>query len=146
LDMQHRDLRRARAACWNIVPTTTGAAKAIGLVYPKLQGKLAGMAIRVPTMDVSLVDLVVTLNNEASVEEVNAAFKKASEGELKGILAYSEEPLVSSDYIGDPHSCIFDSLTTSVTGKMVKVLGWYDNEAGYSHRLADLTSLVAKKL
>ena len=146
LDMQHRDLRRARAACWNIVPTTTGAAKAIGLVYPKLQGKLDGMAIRVPTMDASLVDLVVTLNKEASVEEVNAAFKKASEGELKGILAYSEEPLVSSDYIGDPHSCIFDSLTTSVTGKMVKVLGWYDNEAGYSHRLADLTSLVAKKL
>ncbi len=146
LDMQHRDLRRARAACWNIVPTTTGAAKAIGLVYPRLQGKLDGMAIRVPTMDVSLVDLVVTTSKKTSVEEVNAAFRRAAEGDLKGILAYSEEPLVSSDYIGDPHSCIFDSLTTSVIGDLVKILGWYDNEAGYSHRLADLTSLVAKKL
>ncbi len=146
LDMQHRDLRRARAACWNIVPTTTGAAKAIGLVYPKMQGKLDGMAIRVPTMDVSIVDLVVTVGRETTVEEVNAAFKKAAEGKLKGIMAYSEEPLVSSDYIGDPHSCIFDSLTTSVIGNLVKVLGWYDNEAGYSNRLADLTALVAKKL
>ncbi|MHA1770365.1 MAG: type I glyceraldehyde-3-phosphate dehydrogenase [Candidatus Thorarchaeota archaeon] len=146
LDMQHRDLRRARAACWNIVPTTTGAAKAIGLVYPKMQGKLDGMAIRVPTMDASLVDLVVTLPREVTVEEVNEAFKKAAEGKLKGILAYSEEPLVSSDYIGDTHSCIFDSLTTAVTGNLVKVLGWYDNEAGYSNRLADLTALVAKRL
>ncbi|MHA1938970.1 MAG: type I glyceraldehyde-3-phosphate dehydrogenase [Candidatus Thorarchaeota archaeon] len=146
LDMPHRDLRRARAAAWNIIPTTTGATKAIGVVYPKAKGKLNGMSVRVPVMDASLVDLNVAVSKEASVDEVNAAFKKASEGSLKGYLAYSDEPLVSSDFIGDPHSCTFDSLATLVAGNMVKVLGWYDNEAGYSQRLADLTSYVAKKL
>ncbi len=146
LDMQHKDIRRARAATWNIIPTTTGAAKAIGLVYPKAAGKLNGMAIRVPTMDVSIVDLVVNLENTASVDEVNDAFKKASEGSLKEYLKYTEIPLVSSDYIGDHHSCIFDSLLTYTQEGMVKVMGWYDNEAGYSHRLADLCAFVASKL
>ncbi len=146
LDMQHRDIRRARAATWNIVPTTTGAAKAIGLVYPKAAGKLNGMAIRVPVMDVSIVDLVVNLEKKASKDEVNGAFKKAAESDLKGYLKYTELPLVSSDYIGDPHSCIFDSLLTYTQSGMVKVMGWYDNEAGYSARLADLAALVAKKL
>ncbi|MHA1933816.1 MAG: type I glyceraldehyde-3-phosphate dehydrogenase [Candidatus Thorarchaeota archaeon] len=146
LDMPHRDLRRARAAAWNIIPTTTGATKAIGVVYPKAKGKLNGMSVRVPVMDASLVDLNVAVSKEASVDDINAAFKEASEGSLKGYLAYSDEPLVSSDFIGDPHSCTFDSLATLVAGNMVKVLGWYDNEAGYSQRLADLTSYVAKKL
>ena len=146
LDMPHKDLRRARAAAWNIIPTTTGATKAIGVVYPKAKGKLNGMSVRVPVMDASLVDLNVAVSKEASVDDVNAAFKKASEGSLKGYLAYSDEPLVSSDFIGDPHSCTFDSLATLVAGNMVKVLRWYDNEAGYSQRLADLTSYVAKKL
>jgi glyceraldehyde 3-phosphate dehydrogenase len=146
LDMPHRDLRRARAAAWNIIPTTTGATKAIGVVYPKAKGKLNGMSVRVPVMDASLVDLNVAVSKAASVDDVNAAFKKASEGSLKGYLAYSDEPLVSSDFIGDPHSCTFDSLATLIAGNMVKVLGWYDNEAGYSQRLADLTSYVAKKL
>ncbi|MCK5238474.1 MAG: type I glyceraldehyde-3-phosphate dehydrogenase [Candidatus Thorarchaeota archaeon] len=146
LDMQHRDIRRARAATWNIVPTTTGATKAIGLVYPNAAGKLNGMAFRVPVMDVSIVDLVVNLEKKASKDEVNGAFKKAAEGDLKGYLKYTELPLVSSDYIGDPHSCIFDSLLTYTQSGMVKVMGWYDNEAGYSARLADLAALVAKKL
>ncbi|MBD3405717.1 MAG: type I glyceraldehyde-3-phosphate dehydrogenase [Candidatus Lokiarchaeota archaeon] len=146
LDLQHGDLRRARAAPWNIIPTTTGAAKAIGLVYPKMVGKLDGMAIRVPVMDVSVVDLIANLEKKPDVDEINAAFKKTAEGEMKGILQYSDEPLVSSDYIGNPHSCIFDSLVTMVNEDMVKVLGWYDNEAGYSYRLADLTALVAEKL
>ncbi len=147
LDMQHKDIRRARAATWNIIPTTTGAAKAIGLVYPKAEGKLNGMAIRVPTMDVSIVDLAITMEKAASKDDINAAFKKAaSEAPLKGYLKYTEEPLVSSDYIGDTHSCIFDSLLTDTQGKMAKVFGWYDNEMGYSSRLADLTEIVAKKL
>ncbi|TXT54216.1 MAG: glyceraldehyde-3-phosphate dehydrogenase A [Candidatus Thorarchaeota archaeon] len=146
LDLQHGDLRRARAACWNIIPTTTGAAKAIGLVYPAMIGKLDGMAIRVPVMDVSVVDLVANLERKASVDEINEAFKKAADGEMKGYLQYADEPLVSSDYIGNPHSCIYDSLVTNIQDDMVKVLGWYDNEAGYSYRLADLTALVAKKL
>ncbi|MCK5152054.1 MAG: type I glyceraldehyde-3-phosphate dehydrogenase [Candidatus Thorarchaeota archaeon] len=146
LDMQHRDIRRARAATWNIVPTTTGATKAIGLVYPNAAGKLNGMAFRVPVMDASIVDLVVNLEKKASKDEVNGAFKKAAEGDLKGYLKYTELPLVSSDYIGDPHSCIFDSLLTYTQSGMVKVMGWYDNEAGYSARLADLAALVAKKL
>ncbi len=145
LDMQHSDIRRARAATWNIVPTTTGAAKAIGLVYPKADGKLNGMALRVPTMDVSIVDLVLNLEKGASDKEINSAFKKAAEGELKGYLEYTETPLVSSDYIGNPHSCIFDSLLTYTSGNMAKILGWYDNEAGYSHRLADLAAIVARK-
>jgi glyceraldehyde 3-phosphate dehydrogenase len=147
LDMPHKDLRRARAACWNIIPTTTGAAKAIGLVYPKAAGKLDGMAMRVPVMDASVVDLNVVVEKEASVDSVNAAFKKASEtGSLAPYLAYIDEPLVSSDFIGDPHSCSFDSLTTTVIGNMVKVLGWYDNEQGYATRMGDLAAFVAKKL
>lgn len=147
LDMQHKDIRRARAATWNIIPTTTGAAKAIGLVYPQAEGKLNGMAIRIPTMDVSIVDLAIQMEKEASKEDINAAFKKAAgEAPLKGYLKYTEEPLVSSDYIGDPHSCIFDALLTETQGKMAKVFGWYDNEMGYSSRLADLTEIIAKKL
>ncbi|MFW9909964.1 MAG: type I glyceraldehyde-3-phosphate dehydrogenase [Candidatus Thorarchaeota archaeon] len=146
LDMQHKDIRRARAATWNLVPTTTGAASAIGLVYPKAAGKLNGIAIRVPVMDVSIVDLVVNLEKSPSTDEVNSAFKKASKGSLKGYLKYTDEPLVSSDYIGDPHSCIFDSLLTDTQGRMAKVLGWYDNEAGYSERMADLADMIAKKL
>jgi len=147
LDMPHSDLRRARAACWNIIPTTTGAAKAIGLVYPKAAGKLDGMALRVPVMDASIVDLNVVVEKDASIESVNAAFKKASEsGSLAPYLAYIDEPLVSSDFIGDPHSCSFDSLTTVVVGNMVKVLGWYDNEQGYATRMGDLAAFVAKKL
>ncbi|MFX1261001.1 MAG: type I glyceraldehyde-3-phosphate dehydrogenase [Promethearchaeota archaeon] len=147
LDGPHKDLRRARAACWNIVPTTTGAAKAIGLVYPKAAGKLDGMALRVPVMDGSIVDLSAIVEKETDVASVNAAFKKASdEGPLAGYLAYSEEPLVSSDIIGDTHSCTFDSLTTTVSGNMVKILGWYDNEQGYSQRLADLVGIIASKM
>ncbi|MHA1480148.1 MAG: type I glyceraldehyde-3-phosphate dehydrogenase [Candidatus Thorarchaeota archaeon] len=147
LDMHHKDLRRARAGAWNMIPTTTGAAKAIALVYPKAAGKLNGMAIRVPVMDVSLVDLVVNLEQTVTKEEINAAFKKAStEGDLKGYLGYVDEPLVSSDFIGDPHSCSFDSLSTDASGKMAKILGFYDNEAGYSHRMADLAALIGKKL
>ncbi|MHA1926172.1 MAG: type I glyceraldehyde-3-phosphate dehydrogenase [Candidatus Thorarchaeota archaeon] len=147
LDGPHKDLRRARAACWNIVPTTTGAAKAIGLVYPKAAGKLDGMALRVPVMDGSIVDLNAIVEKETDVASVNAAFKKASEkGPLAGYLGYTEEPLVSSDIIGDTHSCVFDSLTTVVSGNMIKVLGWYDNEQGYSQRLADLVGIIAGKM
>ncbi|MDF1540600.1 MAG: type I glyceraldehyde-3-phosphate dehydrogenase [Candidatus Thorarchaeota archaeon] len=146
LDMQHSDIRRARAATWNIIPTTTGAAKAIGLVYPKAEGKLNGMAIRVPVMDVSIVDLVVNLEKSPSVDEVKKEFKKAAEGNLKGYLKYTDLPLVSSDYIGSSYSCIFDSLLTHTQDGMVKIMGWYDNEAGYSARLADLAAVVAKKL
>ncbi|MHA2118138.1 MAG: type I glyceraldehyde-3-phosphate dehydrogenase [Candidatus Thorarchaeota archaeon] len=147
LDGPHKDLRRARAACWNIVPTTTGAAKAIGLVYPKAAGKLDGMALRVPVMDGSIVDLNVLVEKDTDAASVNAAFKKASEkGPLTGYLGYTEEPLVSSDIIGDTHSCVFDSLTTAVSGNMIKVLGWYDNEQGYSQRLADLVGIIASKM
>jgi glyceraldehyde 3-phosphate dehydrogenase len=147
LDGPHKDLRRARAACWNIVPTTTGAAKAIGLVYPKAEGKLDGMALRVPVMDGSIVDLNAIVEKETDVASVNAAFKKASEkGPLAGYLGYTEEPLVSSDIIGDTHSCVFDSLTTVVSGNIIKVLGWYDNEQGYSQRLADLVGIIAGKM
>ena len=147
LDGPHKDLRRARAAAWNIVPTSTGAAKAIGLVYPKAQGKLDGMAIRVPVMDASMVDLNVLLEKEVSIESVNEAFKKAAnQGSLASYLAYLDEPLVSSDFIKDPHSCSFDSLLTMTQGHMAKVHGWYDNENGYSHRLADLAYLVGSKM
>jgi glyceraldehyde 3-phosphate dehydrogenase len=147
LDGPHKDLRRARAACWNTVPTSTGAASAIGLVYPKAAGKLDGMAFRVPVMDASVVDLTVILSKEATVEDINDAFMKASKsGSLSPYLAYLDEPLVSSDFIGDPHSCSFDSLLTNINGNLAKVVGWYDNEAGYSHRLCDLASIVGKKL
>lgn len=147
LDGPHKDLRRARAACWNIVPTTTGAAKALGLVYKKAEGKLDGMALRVPVMDASLVDLSVVLDKNPDVAEVNAAFKKASEhGSLAPYLGFTDEPMVSSDFIRDPHSCTFDSLLTMKQGDIVKAFGWYDNEAGYSHRLADLAGIISKKL
>ncbi len=147
LDGPHKDMRRARAACWNIIPTSTGAATAIGLVYPKAAGKLDGMAFRVPVMDASVVDMNVIVAEEVSADTVNEAFKKASTtGSLAPYLAYLEEPLVSSDFIGDPHSCSFDSLLTKVIGNLVKVVGWYDNEAGYSHRLADLAEVIGKKM
>ena len=146
LDLPHKDYRRARAAAENIIPTTTGAAKAVSLVLPELKGKLNGGAVRVPTPNVSLVDLVAELEKEVTAEEVNAAFRAASEGELKGILAYSEEPLVSSDYNGDPASSTIDALSTMVMeGNMVKVISWYDNESGYSNRVIDLVDYIAQK-
>lgn len=138
LDMRHKDLRRARAAAINIIPTTTGAAKAIGLVIPALKGILDGMALRVPTPDGSLVDLSVVLGKKTTVAEINAIMKKASENEMKGYLEYSELPLVSSDIIGNPASSIFDSGLTTVQGDIVKVISWYDNEWGYSNRLVEL--------
>ncbi|MBO6576767.1 MAG: type I glyceraldehyde-3-phosphate dehydrogenase [Rhodothermales bacterium] len=141
-DAPHKDLRRARAAALSIIPTTTGAAKAVGLVLPHLQGKLDGFALRVPTPDGSLTDLTAELGKEVSVEEINAAFKAAADGAMNGILEYSEEPLVSVDIIHNPHSNIFDSLSTMAFGNMVKVVGWYDNEWGYASRTVD----VAKKL
>jgi len=144
LDLPHSDLRRARAAALNIIPTTTGAAKAIGKVIPAMKGKLDGIAVRVPTPNASLVDLVIQVEKETTVEEINAAFKAAAEGELKGILQYSEEPLVSSDCIGNDHSSIYDSLATSVIGgTLVKMLCWYDNEWGYSCRVRDLVKIAA---
>jgi glyceraldehyde 3-phosphate dehydrogenase len=146
LDLPHKDWRRARAAALNMIPTSTGAAKAIGLVLPKLKGKLDGTAIRVPTPNVSLVDLSVQLGRATSKEEVNAAMKKAAEGPLKGVLRYCDIPLVSSDFNGDEHSSIFDSDCTMVNGDLVKVLAWYDNESGYSARLVELAALVGKKL
>src|SRR6476620_8661966 len=146
LDLPHKDYRRARAAAENIIPTTTGAAKAVSLVLPELKGKLNGMAMRVPTPNVSVVDLVAELEKDVTAEEVNAAFKKASEGELKGILDYSELPLVSGDYNGNASSSTIDALSTMVMeGNMVKVLSWYDNETGYSSRVVDLIDYLAKK-
>jgi len=145
-DGPHRDLRRARAAALNIVPTTTGAAKAIGLVIPELDGKLDGFALRVPVPTGSVTDLTVTLAREASVDEINDAYKAASEGALNGYLRYSDEPIVSSDIVTDPASCIFDAPLTRAMGNEVKIVGWYDNEWGYSCRLVDLTSRVASKL
>ncbi|MGH3859403.1 type I glyceraldehyde-3-phosphate dehydrogenase [Actinokineospora sp.] len=145
-DAPHSDLRRARAAALNIVPTSTGAAKAIGLVLPELKGKLDGYALRVPVPTGSATDLTVTLGREVSLEEVNAAYKAAAEGALAGILRYNEDPIVSTDIVGDPASCIYDAPLTKVNGNQVKVVGWYDNEWGYSNRLADLTALVASKL
>jgi len=141
-DAPHSDLRRARAAAASIIPTSTGAAKAVGIVLPHLAGKLNGHSMRVPVPAGSATDFVATLKKEASVEEINAAFKNASENELKGILEYTEDPIVSVDIVGNSHSCIFDALTTMVQGKTVKIMGWYDNEAGYSSRLADLISLI----
>ncbi|MFD9484185.1 type I glyceraldehyde-3-phosphate dehydrogenase [Streptomyces sp. NPDC059991] len=147
LDFPHSDLRRARAAAENIIPTTTGAAKATALVLPKLKGKLDGIAMRVPVPTGSATDLVVELEREVTKDEVNAAFKKAAEGELQGIVAYTEDPIVSSDIVGDPASCTFDSSLTMVQeGKSVKILGWYDNEWGYSNRLVDLTVFVGGQL
>jgi glyceraldehyde 3-phosphate dehydrogenase len=144
-DMYHSDLRRARAAAENMVPTTTGAAKAISLVLPELKGKLHGLALRIPTPTVSLVDLVAEIKKEACVDDINNAFKAASEGTLKGILGYSVEPLVSSDFKGNPLSSIVDAPNTMVMeGNMVKVLSWYDNEWGYCCRLADLAAFIAK--
>ena len=144
LDFPHKDLRRARTAAANIIPTTTGAAKAIGLVIPELKGKMNGMAIRVPTVTGSLVDLVCSLKKDASVDEINGAVKAAAEGPMKGILAYCEDPIVSTDIIGDPHSSIFDSLATMKIGeKMVKLVSWYDNEVGYSMRCVDLFKKMA---
>lgn len=147
LDLPHKDLRRARAAAVNLIPTTTGAAKAVGIVLPELKGKLNGMAIRVPTPNVSIVDLVAELAKDTTSEEINAALKKASEGPMKGVLQYSEEPLVSSDLNGNPHSSIVDaSLTMVLDGKMAKVLAWYDNEWGYSSRLRDLLIYLMKRI
>jgi glyceraldehyde 3-phosphate dehydrogenase len=146
-DGPHKDLRRARAAALSMVPTSTGAAKAIGLVLPMLNGKLDGIAIRVPTPNVSVVDLTATVERDADETAVNAAMKKAAEGELRGILAYSDEPLVSVDFNGNPHSSIFDAPLTKVLGKrLVKIFSWYDNEWGYSNRLADVTAFVASKI
>ena len=147
LDFPHKDLRRARAAAQNIIPTTTGAAKATALVLPQLKGKLDGIAMRVPVPTGSVTDLVVELGREVTKEEVNAAFQKAAEGELKGILEYTEDPIVSSDIVNAPASCTFDSSLTMVQeGKNVKVIGWYDNEWGYSNRLVDLTVFVGNQL
>ncbi|MEV4785305.1 type I glyceraldehyde-3-phosphate dehydrogenase [Streptomyces tuirus] len=147
LDFPHKDLRRARAAAENIIPTTTGAAKATALVLPQLKGKLDGIAMRVPVPTGSVTDLVLELSREVTKEEVNAAFQKAAEGELKGILEYTEDPIVSSDIVNAPASCTFDSSLTMVQeGKTVKVIGWYDNEWGYSNRLVDLTVFVGNQL
>jgi glyceraldehyde 3-phosphate dehydrogenase len=144
LDLPHKDLRRARAAALSMIPTTTGAATAVALVLPELKGKLDGLAIRVPTPNVSLVDLVVEVEKETSVDGVNAALKKASQGELKGILGYAEEPLVSVDFNGNALSSIVDALTTTVIeGRMVKVLAWYDNEMGYSARMVDVARFIS---
>jgi glyceraldehyde 3-phosphate dehydrogenase len=145
-DGPHKDLRRARAAALSVVPTSTGAAKAIGLVLPQLNGLLDGYSLRVPVPDGSITDLTVDLAREVTVDEVNAAYRTASEGALKGYLRYSDEPIVSSDIVGDPASCIYDAPLTKVIGNQVKVFGWYDNEWGYSNRLADLTVLVGSKL
>jgi len=145
-DGPHKDLRRARAAALNIVPTSTGAAKAIGLVMPELKGKLDGYALRVPVPTGSATDLTFESGRETSTEEVNAAVKAAAEGDLKGILRYTEDPIVSSDIVTDPASCIFDSGLTKVIGNQVKVVGWYDNEWGYSNRLADLVTYIGDKL
>jgi glyceraldehyde 3-phosphate dehydrogenase len=146
LDLPHKDLRRGRAAAINIVPSSTGAAKATSLAIPKLKGKMDGMALRVPIPDGSVTDLVCILDRDVTVEEINAAYKEAAEGRLKGILKYTEDPIVSSDIVGDAHSCVFDSQLTMALGNMVKVIGWYDNEWGYSNRLVDLVALIGSKL
>ena len=147
LDLQHQDLRRARAAAMNVIPTSTGAAKATALVIPEVKGKLDGVALRVPVCDVSVVDLTCVVARSTDTEAVNEAFRAAASGALKGILAVSDEPLVSSDYIGDPHSSIVDALSTNVIdGTLVHVLSWYDNEMGYSHRCVDLIQHVGRQL
>jgi glyceraldehyde 3-phosphate dehydrogenase len=144
LDLPHSDLRRARSAAVSIIPTTTGAAIAVGKVIPELDGKLNGYSLRVPIPDGAITDFTANLKREVTVEEVNAAFKKASENELKGILDYLDEPLVSADIVGNPHSSIFDSISTMVMGKMVKVVSWYDNEWGYSCRVVDLMKKISE--
>jgi glyceraldehyde 3-phosphate dehydrogenase len=146
LDAAHKDPRRARSAPQNIVPTSTGAARTIGAIFPELEGKVDGMALRVPVPDGSITDFVANLPREASKDEINAAFKEAAEGELKGILEYSEAPIVSTDIVGNPASCIFDSALTMSSGKTVKVLGWYDNEWGYSNRTVDLVRYIGESL
>ena len=147
LDLPHKDLRRARAAAMSMIPTTTGAAKATSLVIPELKGKIDGISIRVPTPDVSLSDLAVVVEKPVTVQQINAAFRKASENELAGILQYTEVELVSSDYIGNPHSCILDAKSTNVVdGLLLKVSGWYDNEWGYSSRCVDLLRFVGARL
>ncbi len=147
LDLPHKDLRRARAAAVSMIPTTTGAAKATGLVFPEVAGRIDGMALRVPTADVSIIDLVAELEQDVTAEEVNAAFRAASEGPMNGIMGVSDEPLVSVDYTGDPRSSVIDALSTSVMdGRMVKVLSWYDNEWGYSSRVVDLVRYVGERL
>jgi glyceraldehyde 3-phosphate dehydrogenase len=146
LDQRHSDLRRARAAAANIIPTSTGAARAVGLVLPELNGKLDGIAFRVPTITGSITDFVATVSRDVTVDEINAAYQEAADGKMKGILEYSDEPLVSSDFKGNSHSCIIDGLSTMVMqGRMVKVMGWYDNEWGYSCRTADLCALITDK-
>ena len=142
-DAPHKDLRRARAAALSMIPTSTGAAKAVGLVLPELAGKLDGMAVRVPTPTGSVTDLTATLKTEATVEQVNAALKAAAEGPMKGILQYCEDPIVSVDIVGNTHSCIIDAALTKCTGNLVKVFGWYDNEAGYATRVVDLAERLA---
>ncbi|SHJ22081.1 type I glyceraldehyde-3-phosphate dehydrogenase [Aquimarina spongiae] len=144
-DQPHRDLRRARAAGQSIVPTTTGAAKALTKIFPELSSVIGGCGIRVPVPDGSLTDVTFNVKKETTIEEINNAFKQAAENNLSGILAYTEDPIVSIDIIGNPHSCVFDSLMTSVIGKMVKIIGWYDNEIGYSHRIIDLIINICKK-
>lgn len=143
-DAPHRDLRRARAAGYNIVPTTTGAAVATGVVVPEVAGKISAIAVRVPVLSGSLIELNAVVEKETTVEEINAKFKEMADGPLKGILQYTEDPLVSSDIVRNPHSCIFDSLMTTVNENLIKVIAWYDNEAGYSARLADLAAKVLK--
>ena len=146
LDAPHKDLRRARSGAENIVPSSTGAAKAIGLVIPELNGKLAGGAFRVPTPTGSVTDFTAILSKETTVEEINAAYKAAADGPLKGVFEYSEEPLVLKDIVGNPHSCILDGLTTMANGNFVKVVGWYDNEWGYSNRAVDAMELIGNSL
>jgi glyceraldehyde 3-phosphate dehydrogenase len=143
VDAPHKDLRRARAAALSIIPTSTGAAKAIALILPHLKGKLDGIALRVPVPSGSMTDLTVKLSREVSVKEINETFRKASENGMKGILEYTEDPIVSADIVGNSHSCILDSDLTMVMGTTVKVIGWYDNEAGYSNRISDLTEKMA---
>ena len=146
-DAPHKDLRRARAAADNIIPTTTGAAQATALALPELEGRLNGLAYRVPVIDGSVTDLTATLNSDVTVEQVNAAFKKAADGELRNVLVYTEDPIVSTDIVGEPASCTFDAGMTKVLGnRTVKIVGWYDNEWGYSNRVVDLTTLVGSKL
>jgi glyceraldehyde 3-phosphate dehydrogenase len=146
-DLPHKDLRRARAAALNIIPTSTGAAKAAALSLPELKGRLDGIALRVPVPDGSVTDLVCNVGAEVTTEEVNSAFREASQSaRMKGILYYTEDPIVSSDIVGDAHSCVFDSLSTMTNGSLVKILGWYDNEWGYSNRLVDVTEMIAGKL
>jgi glyceraldehyde 3-phosphate dehydrogenase len=147
LDLPHKDLRRARAAAVNIIPTTTGAAKAAGIVLPHLKGKLDGISMRVPVPDGSVTDLVATVRGEVSIDAVNDAFRAAADsGSLAGKLIYTEDPIVSSDIVGSPASCTFDALSTMVMGSTVTIVGWYDNEWGYSNRLVDLVQLVASSL